>query len=371
MKKKILLVGAGLACAVIGRFLAESNYHVTIIDQRSHIGGNCYTKRDSETGIMLHVYGPHIFHTDNIYVWEYVNKYANFYPYVNRVKTISNGKVYSLPINLHTINQFFETTFKPDEAKRFLLSRSESSIAIPQNFEEQALKFVGPELYKAFFQGYTQKQWGCSPKLIPASVLKRLPVRFNYNDNYFSSKFQGIPEQGYSSMIEKILHHPNIEVKLNHQYTLSDATPFEHLFFSGKIDEYFGYRLGRLEYRTLDFEVLHYDGDYQGCAVMNYADSSVPYTRITEHKYFTPWEDHKKSICYREYPRECEVDDIPYYPIPQPDENKTLQGYLELAEQEKKTTFVGRLGQYKYMDMDTIVSESINIAKHFIALQKF
>ena len=205
-----LMVGAGLSGAVIGRMLAEAGHKVTVLDARDHIAGNCHTLRDAGTGVMVHVYGPHIFHTDDAEVWDYVNRYETFQPYKNRVKTTSQGAVYSLPVNLHTINQFFGQTLRPDEAKTFLEGKADTSISDPQTFEDQALRFVGRDLYEAFFKGYTIKQWGCSPTELPASILKRLPVRFNYDDNYFFHKFQGMPENGYTAMVERILDHPGI-----------------------------------------------------------------------------------------------------------------------------------------------------------------
>ena len=194
--KFVSVVGAGFSGAVIARALVEKGYQVSVFDSRPHLGGNCHTERDLETGIMVHKYGPHIFHTDNEKVWDYINQFAEFMPYTNRVKTTSQGQVFSLPINLHTINQFYNKTFSPAEAKTFIEQQADLSINAPQTFEEQALRFVGSDLYKAFFKGYTQKQWGCSPTELPASILKRLPVRFNYDDNYFFHKYQGMPKEG-------------------------------------------------------------------------------------------------------------------------------------------------------------------------------
>ena len=206
----VCLVGTGFSCAVIGRKLADAGYVVTLLESRSHVGGNCHTERDADTDVMVHSYGPHIFHTDDQEVWEYVNGFANFQPYVNRVKTTAQGQVYSLPINLHTINQFFGKTMRPDEAREFIEAQADTALENPQTFEEQALRFVGKDLYEAFFKGYTQKQWGCHPSELPASILKRLPVRFNYNDNYFFHRYQGMPEHGYTQLVEGILDHPNI-----------------------------------------------------------------------------------------------------------------------------------------------------------------
>ncbi|MFA3920786.1 UDP-galactopyranose mutase [Ruegeria hyattellae] len=363
----LLLVGAGLSGAVIGRNLAEQGHRITIVDGRSHIGGNCHTERDAETGVMVHVYGPHIFHTDDEEVWNYVNGFTRFLPYKNRVKTTSQGAVYSLPINLHTINQFYGKTLRPDEARTFLETQADTSITDPQSFEEQALRFVGPDLYEAFFKGYTEKQWGCSPTELPAAILKRLPVRFNYDDNYFFHRFQGMPEQGYTPMIESILDHPGITVHLDTMFDPDAASDYDHVFYSGPLDGYFDYRLGRLGYRTLDFERFSDRGDYQGCAVMNYGDRDTPWTRITEHKHFSPWESHEGTVCYREYARECGADDIPYYPIRLVEEKALLTDYVALAEQTPGVTFVGRLGTYRYLDMDVTIREALDTAQAFLA----
>lgn len=362
----ILLVGAGLSGAVIGRELAEDGHQVTIVESRDHIAGNCHTERDTETGIMVHVYGPHIFHTDDEQVWDYVNRHTKFLPYKNRVKTTSKGTVFSLPINLHTINQFFGRSMRPDEALEFITSeQADTSIEDPKTFEEQALRFVGKDLYEAFFKGYTIKQWGMQPSELPASILKRLPVRFNYDDNYFFHKFQGMPEDGYTAMVEKILDHPSITVHLNTRFTRDQADQYDHVFYSGPLDGFFDFELGRLGYRTLDFERFTYDGDYQGCAVMNYGEEDVPFTRITEHKYFSPWEEHEGSVCYREFSRACGPDDIPYYPIRQVDEKALLADYVELAKTTKGVTFVGRLGTYRYLDMDVTIREALDTADLF------
>ncbi|EIR2788039.1 NAD(P)-binding protein, partial [Salmonella enterica] len=238
-RKKILIVGAGLSGAVIARQLAEQGHVVNIIDQRSHIGGNAYDARDEHTGIMVHVYGPHIFHTDNETVWDYVNKYAEMMPYINKVKATVNGQVFSLPINLHTINQFFGVAFSPDDARKLLLQKCDSTILEPQNFEQQALRFIGEELYEAFFKGYTIKQWGLHPSALPASVLKRIPVRFNYDDNYFNHKFQGIPKFGYTQMVKSIVEHENIAVELCRSFTQEMRTDYDHVFFSGALDAFY------------------------------------------------------------------------------------------------------------------------------------
>lgn len=367
MHAKIGIVGSGLSGAVIGRELAQAGYQVEIFDARDHIAGNCHTERDADTDVMVHVYGPHIFHTDDAEVWNYVNSFQTFMPYKNRVKTTVGGQVFSLPINLHTINQFFGKTFRPAEARAFIEDLADTSIVEPQNFEEQALRFVGRDLYEAFLKGYTEKQWGCSPVDLPASILKRLPVRFNYDDNYFFHKYQGMPENGYTEMVERILDHPNISVSLNTRFSRAQAGDFGHVFYSGPLDGYFDYEIGRLGYRTLDFERFTYDGDYQGCAVMNYGDPTVPHTRITEHKHFSPWEEPKGSVCYREVSRACGPDDIPYYPIRLTEEKQQLAEYVALAERETAVTFVGRLGTYRYLDMDVTIREALDTARLYLA----
>ena len=365
--KNILIVGAGFSGVVIARQLAEQGHHIRIIDQRDHIGGNSYDARDPQTDVMVHVYGPHIFHTDNETVWNYVTQHAEMMPYVNRVKATVNGQVFSLPINLHTINQFFAKTCSPDEARALIAEKGDSSILEPKTFEEQALRFIGKELYEAFFKGYTIKQWGMESSQLPASILKRLPVRFNYDDNYFNHRFQGMPKLGYTKMIESIANHENITIELQQSFNAEEREQYDHVFYSGPLDAFYSYQYGRLGYRTLDFEKFTWQGDYQGCAVMNYCSLDVPYTRITEHKYFSPWESHEGSVCYKEYSRECGEKDIPYYPIRQMGEMALLDKYLSLAENEKNMTFVGRLGTYRYLDMDVTIAEALNTADKYLS----
>ena len=365
--KNILIVGAGFSGVVIARQLAEQGHHIRIIDQRDHIGGNSYDARDPQTDVMVHVYGPHIFHTDNETVWNYVTQHAEMMPYVNRVKATVNGQVFSLPINLHTINQFFARTCSPDEARALIAEKGDSSILEPKTFEEQALRFIGKELYEAFFKGYTIKQWGMEPSQLPASILKRLLVRFNYDDNYFNHRFQGMPKLGYTKMIESIANHENITIELQQSFNAEEREQYDHVFYSGPLDAFYSYQYGRLGYRTLDFEKFTWQGDYQGCAVMNYCSLDVPYTRITEHKYFSPWESHEGSVCYKEYSRECGEKDIPYYPIRQMGEMALLDKYLSLAENEKNMTFVGRLGTYRYLDMDVTIAEALNTADKYLS----
>jgi UDP-galactopyranose mutase len=360
--KKIAIVGAGFSGAVIARELAEAGYESVVFESRDHVGGNSYSFVDEESGITIHKYGPHIFHTDNERVWGYVARFCEMVPYVNRVKSTVGGKVYSLPINLHTINQFFDKSLSPKEARVFVATLSDPSIGEPANFEEQAMKFIGKDLYEAFFKGYTVKQWGVDPKELPASILKRLPVRFNYDDNYFAHKYQGIPKEGYTKIIENILDHPMIRLKVATNFSRTMMDDYEHVFYSGPIDSFFNYELGRLGYRTLDFEMHRDEGDFQGCAVMNYGDLNVPYTRISEHKHFTPWEAHDKTVYFKEFSRLCTENDTPYYPIRMTQEQAMLNEYVMKAQNEEKITFVGRLGTYRYLDMDVTIKEALETA---------
>jgi UDP-galactopyranose mutase len=367
---KIGVVGAGFSGGVIARQLAEAGFQIDVFDSRNHIAGNCYSKRDSETGVMAHVYGPHIFHTDYERVWQFITRYGDFEPYTNRVKALSRGSIFSLPINLLTINQFFGKSFSPAEAQVFVAGLGDASILEPKSFEDQALRFVGRELYEAFFKGYTLKQWGVSPTELPASILKRLPIRFNYDDNYFSHRYQGMPRNGYTEVVRRLLDHPAINTQLSTLFQRSDHSEYRHIFYSGPIDGWFGYEYGRLGYRTLDFEAIRVEGDFQGCAVLNYCDQEIPFTRITEHKHFAPWESHAQTICFKEFSRYCDEKDIPYYPIRLLEEKVQFKQYVEIARQEQNVTFVGRLGTYRYLDMDVTIREALETTDLFLAAQR-
>ncbi|MDB5876951.1 MAG: putative UDP-galactopyranose mutase [Variovorax sp.] len=361
----ISIVGAGFSGAVLARELAEAGCKVDVFDSRPHVAGNCHTARDAQTDVMVHTYGPHIFHTSNEKVWDYIRRFGEFVPFVNRVKAITGGRVFSLPLNLLTINQFFGKTFSPAEAEAFFKEVGDSSIESPANFEEQALHLMGRDLYEAFFKGYTTKQWGMSPSALPASILKRLPVRFNYDDNYYASRYQGIPRDGYTAVVENLLAHPDIRLHLGTRFERSYSSDYDHVFCSGPIDAWFGYDEGRLGYRTLDFVREDHTGDYQGNAVINYGDLSVPWTRISEHKHFAPWESHEKTVVFKEYSRLCDEADTPYYPIRLVAEKTLLSRYVERARQESKVTFVGRLGTYRYIDMHVTIAEALDTAERF------
>jgi len=364
MTTSIGMAGAGFACAVLARELAETGrYKITLFDERSHVAGNCHTARDEASGVMVHQYGPHIFNTSRDDVWSYMQRWSAFGPYVNRVKAHTARGVYSLPLNLLTINQFFRRKMNPVEARRFLEELGDRSIEQPRNFEEQALKFIGRDLYENFFYGYTKKQWGVEPCELPASILQRLPVRFNYDDNYYNQRFQGIPLGGYTSIVEKMLDHPLIEVRLGERLEPERKSEFSHVFWSGPLDGYFRFGLGRLRYRTLRFERFDAESDHQGNAVINYCEQSVPFTRVTEHKHFAPWEEHGKTVCFREYSKSCGQGDVPYYPLRLTEDKSLLEKYVARAEREPGVTFIGRLGTYRYLDMHVVIGESLDLAR--------
>ena len=367
MGDRYLIVGAGFSGAVLARELAEAGLPSLVIDARDHLGGNCHTERDADTGVMLHKYGPHIFNTNNEEVWAYVNRFDRFMPFINRVKASISRGIFSLPINLHTINQFFGTRLRPQEARAFIESKADTSITDPQNFEEQALRFVGRDLYEAFFYGYTKKQWGVEPRELPASILKRLPLRFNYDDNYYNKRYQGSPENGYSAVIGGILDHPLISVKLSTPYEPGMADGFTHVTYTGPIDQYFDFDEGRLGYRTVYWEEATHAGDYQGNPLMNYPEIDTPHTRVIEHKHFAPWEDHEKTRVFTEYSKKTGPKDVPYYPMRLPEDKAMLARYAQRAAETPGVSFLGRLATYRYMDMEKIIAEALAFARQVLA----
>ncbi|MBT9386513.1 NAD(P)-binding protein [Pseudooceanicola sp. CBS1P-1] len=363
--RRVRVVGAGLSGAVVARALADAGHQVTVQDERPHVAGNCHTARDPATGVMVHVYGPHIFHTANPEVWAYVNRFAEMVPFRHRVKAVAGGQVYSLPINLHTINQLFGRAMSPAEARAFLRARCETGEEAPRSFEDQALRLVGQTIYTTFFRGYTRKQWGVDPDQLPASILKRLPLRFDYDDAYFDHPHQALPRDGYTAMVARILDHPGIRLRLGQPFRGRLPQDADHLVYTGPLDRYFDRDLGPLGYRTLDFERFEGPGDVQGTAVVNYCDEDVPHTRITEHRHFSPWEGRVQgaSPCFREYSRACGPNDIPYYPLRLLDDRRRLGQYSERAAAERDVTFVGRLGTYAYLDMDRAIERALDTAR--------
>ncbi len=362
---RFAIVGAGFSGAVVARELAEAGHLADVFDTRDHVAGNCHTARH-ETGVMVHTYGPHIFHTQHEHVWQYINRFGEMMPYRHKVKAISQDTMYSLPVNLKTINQFFDQDFDAQQAEAFIQSKADTTITNPVSFEDQGLRFVGRELYDAFFSGYTAKQWGVDPKELPASILARLPVRFNDDDSYFNHPYQAIPKDGYTPIVTAILNHPSIKIHLSTRFdpsSHSEFGEFDHIVWTGPIDAFFNFEFGRLGYRTLDFVPEISDGDYQGHPVVNYCDVDVPFTRITEHKHFAPWEDHARTVVYREFSRLCGETDTPYYPIRLVKEKEQLLNYVQRARGAKGVTFIGRLATYRYLDMDVTIHEALLASK--------
>jgi len=366
MSTEVLIVGAGFSGAVVARQLAEAGISSKVIDRRSHVAGNCHTARDEHTGVMIHEYGPHIFNTDKKHVWDYVNRFAEFGPYVNRVKAVTSRGVFSLPVNLTTLNQFFGKSLSPTEAKAFLAEQGDSSIGEPANFEEAALKHLGRDLYETFFRGYTLKQWGTDPKEVPASVFARLPIRYTKDDNYYNVPYQGIPTQGYTALVEKLLDHERIHLRVNTDFTHDQIPEYRNVVYTGPIDAFFNYSEGRLGYRTVFWDKETGEGDIQGTAILNYPELQTPWTRKIEHKHFAPWEKHERSVLFTEYSKETGPDDEPYYPKRLAHDKEILARYQALAAQQDNVHFLGRLGTYRYLDMDDTIAEALAFSQEFV-----
>jgi UDP-galactopyranose mutase len=362
---EVVVVGAGLFGSVVAEQIStQLDQRVAVIESRDHIGGNCYTETDPETGINIHKYGAHIFHTNNREVWDYINRFTEFNGYRHTVKTRSNGKTYSMPINLSTINSFYNQDYTPAQAQDWLdHMRQLYANADPKNFEEQAMALIGPELYHAFIKGYTLKQWETDPKELPASIIKRLPVRTSYNDSYFFDQWQGIPVDGYTPIFERMLAHKNIQVFLNTTWeSVRQHVGNKLVIYTGAIDRYYDYCYGDLNWRTLDFELrTEAVEDYQGCVAMNYADIDVPYTREIEHKHFHPERKNtvNKTVIGREFSRTATRADTPYYPVNTEADKKRFGQYQSLAESESHVIFGGRLGEYMYYDMHQVIGSAL------------
>lgn len=357
-----LVVGAGLYGAVFAYEARQRRKRVLLIDKRKHIAGNVYCEETE--GINVHKYGAHIFHTNSDKVWEYVNKFASFNRFTNSPIANYKGEIYSLPFNMLTFNKMWGV-ISPDEAKKKIQEQREAAgIKEPRNLEEQAISLVGLDIYEKLIKGYTQKQWGRECKDLPAFIIKRLPVRYTYDNNYFNAKYQGIPIGGYTKMVENMLE--GIEVRLGEDY-LKNRKEYDKLankvVYTGAIDAYFEYKLGALEYRSVRFENEILDTDnYQGNAAVNYTDIEVPYTRIIEHKWFE-FTESEKTVISKEYSAEWKPGDEPYYPVNDEKNSKLYSEYKELALGEDKVYFGGRLGEYKYYDMDAVIDAALKFSE--------
>jgi len=361
----VLIVGAGLFGAVIAeRLAADAGIKVCVIDKRSHIGGNCYSHIDAETKVECHRYGPHIFHTSHEHVWDYVNRFTRFNGYHHVVHTKYRNRVFTMPINLGTINAFYGCNLSPEDVALFVRREVErAGIKNPDNLEDKAISLIGRPLYEAFIKGYTLKQWGVDPRQLPADIVTRLPVRYNYNSRYYDDRYEGVPWDGYARFFERLLCHPRIDVRLGTNYF--DLEPSRKDFFltvfTGPIDRYFNFSEGRLDWRSLRFDVQrHAIPDYQGCSQMNYADPEIPFTRITEFKHFHPERvASSATITYKEFACAAGPDDEPYYPVNTPRNTELLRKYQSLAQRERRVIFGGRLGSYRYFDMDDSVASAL------------
>ncbi len=372
MDADLIIVGSGFFGLTIAERAASLGRKVLVIDRRSHIGGNAYSENEPTTGIEVHRYGAHLFHTSNERVWEYVNRFTEFTSYVHRVYTNYQGEVFPLPINLGTVNQFFRSAHGPDAA-RALIAEQAAEIAGSDvsNLEDKGISLIGRPLYEAFIRDYTAKQWQTDPKDLPAEIISRLPVRYTYDNRYFNDKYEGLPVNGYTAWIERMADHPNIEVRLATDF-FDESQPINKaavvgqvpVVYTGPVDRYFDFSAGELAWRTLDFEeeVLNV-GDYQGTSVMNYADGNVPYTRIHEFRHFHPEREYPKdkTVIMREFSRFAESGDEPYYPVNTPTDREGLLAYRELAKGEKDVHFGGRLGTYQYLDMHMAIGSALSM----------
>lgn len=364
----IAIAGAGFTGAVIARELAEAGKEVFVFEKRGHVAGNCWTRRDPQSGAMEHVYGPHAFHTSNERVKRYVQRWGKWEKFEVRTKAVgADGQVYSFPINMHTINQFFGKRMLPEEAKQFIARRCRTDVPLI-TFRDQAISMIGPELYKNFLEGYTRKQWGMDPEELPASILKRLPMRFTYDDRYFDDTFQALPVEGYTKVVQNILEHRNIYLNLNTPFGRDRVHEFSHVFWTGPIDAYFGYDAGDLAYRTLRFERYNFPQTWQGNPVINFCGEQVPYTRCTEHAYFnhTPPRAYAPTLVSYEYSSLATREDEPYYPIRLVDDKKIVNVYEARAAKEPNVTFAGRLGTYRYLDMHVAIREALDAADKYL-----
>ena len=379
MNYDLVVVGSGLFGLTIAEQAASRwGLRVAIVERRSHLGGNAYSEIDPETGIEVHKYGAHLFHTSNERVWEYVNRFTSFTSYVHRVWTTVDGVVYPMPVNLGTINQFFSAAYGPDEA-RALIAQQAAEVDGQEitDFESKGVSLVGRPLFEAFFKNYTAKQWQTDPKDLPASIISRLPVRYNYDSRYFNDKYEGLPVDGYTAWMERMVASDLIDVYLDTDFFDSE-NPLNKaavvgkvpVVYTGPVDRYFDYSAGDLSWRTVDFEKEVVDtGDYQGCSVMNYGDIDVPFTRIIEFRHFHPERDYqdKKTVIFREFSRFADHGDEPYYPVNTAQDRERLEQYRELMKNEDRVFFGGRLGTYKYLDMHMAIASALTMLDNELA----
>ncbi len=369
-----LIAGAGLFGAVFAHEMHKQGRKVLVVEKRDHIAGNIYTEK--VMGINVHRYGAHIFHTSDEEVWNYVNQYARFNHYVNSPVAVYRDELYNLPFNMNTFSRMWNIK-TPKEAKEIIAKQTgEFAGIMPQNLEEQALQLAGRDVYEKLVKGYTEKQWGRDCKDLPAFIIRRLPLRFTYDNNYFNDRFQGIPEGGYTQIVEKLLEDIPVLTGVSLQEyqtanaarTADEQDSWDRLLYTGMIDEYYHYRLGTLEYRSLRFETeeLPEEDNYQGNAVVNYTEREVPYTRIIEHKHFE-FQTGEGTVITREYPATWKKGDEPYYPINDEKNGALYAQYAELAKKEANVLFGGRLGQYKYYDMDKVIRSALDMVKEELA----
>jgi UDP-galactopyranose mutase len=365
----LIVVGSGFfGLTIAERCASDLGLRVLVVERRPHIGGNAYSEPEPETGIEVHRYGAHLFHTSNEQVWEYANRFTAFTGYQHRVFSIYKGRVYPLPINLATICEYFGAAMSPGEA-RALIAEQAAEVKAGQatNLEQKAVSLIGRPLYEAFIRGYTFKQWQTDPVDLPPEIITRLPVRYTFNNRYFSDTFEGLPADGYTAWLERMAGHPNIEVRLDTDFSglRADAAGSVPVVYTGALDAYFGYAAGDLGWRTLDFELeVLATGDFQGTPVMNYADADVPFTRIHEFRHFHPerdWYPRDKTVIMREFSRFAGRGDEPYYPINTAVDRERLLAYREMAGREPGVLFGGRLGTYKYLDMHMAIGSALTM----------
>ena len=364
----LLVVGSGLFGLTVARQAADAGLSVVVIEKRDHVGGNAYSYFDKETGIEVHKYGSHLFHTSNVRVWDFAKRFTEFTNYRHHVFTKHNNQIFQMPINLGTITQFFRQAMTPKEARLLIETQSKSMSTKTDitNFEDKAISLIGEPLYEAFIKGYTRKQWDTDPRDLPGEIISRLPVRFNFDNRYFSDEFEGLPKQGYGAWFDAMLNHSNIQVFLEIDFfdLRKHVGAEKRIVYTGPLDKYFDFSQGRLNWRTLDFDFKIIDvEDFQGTSVMNYADETVAYTRVHEFKHLHPERKYpsKKTVIAYEYSRLSKQSDDPYYPVNAAADRNVLKKYRSIAKSEANVFFGGRLGSYQYLDMHMAIASGLSV----------